>query len=366
METEVRSDSPALERALRESPERFNFFEYVRLSEGFNYIAAQKELEERRYPVGFSWPRNMEVLSFSAKQEFAFPYTQISRSSWGRDGYEAPSVEVTFMGLTGIAGVLPTHYTRMIMQQNRLKNTAMDQFFNGFNHRAVSFYYRCWAKSQLPASYESARRAKKRDDVFTRILDCLSGFGMPALLNRLSMPQDAVLHYAGYFCQHPHNAINLCYMLNDFFDVEIDIFQFKGAWEAVDKSERTCLPSHAKPKGQYNILSQNASLGGKIWLSQNHFRLKVGPLSYKKFESFLPTGSSIKSFVELARTYAGPQFSFELQLDLNPDEIPICQLNADNPPRLSWETWLNQDESGQPSEKQDSAAVVLCSSIMRL
>ena len=76
-------------------------------------------------------------------------------------------------------------------------------------------------------------------------------------------------------------------------------------------------------------------------------RFRVGPLRFNQFSSLLPTGAGWKAFVDLARSYVGPDLDYDVQLVLLPLEVPECQLSSDEDGgfRLGWNTWLRAQES---------------------
>lgn len=60
-------------------------------------------------------------------------------------------LQTNLIGLTGEQGVLPNHYSEWVIQRVRDNDTAMRDFFDIFNHRLLSLYYRCWQSYQLSA-----------------------------------------------------------------------------------------------------------------------------------------------------------------------------------------------------------------------
>jgi type VI secretion system protein ImpH len=69
----------------------------------------------------------------------------------------------------------------------------------------------------------------------------------------------------------------------------------------------------------------------------------VGPLTYRQFLRFLPQmGKSLRSLCQMARSYVGLEFTFDVQLVLRAVEAPALRLGAegDERPYLGWNTWV--------------------------
>src|SRR5262245_33848701 len=85
----------------------FDFFQAVRLLE---------KLAPERGPVGHDSPPSAEVARFRAHMALNFPASAIYQIEPATAQTPAPTVTVTFMGLTGPSGILPRHYTEMLMR----------------------------------------------------------------------------------------------------------------------------------------------------------------------------------------------------------------------------------------------------------
>ncbi len=87
---------------------------------------------------------------------------------------------VTFLALTGIQGVLPVYYTERMIARGRRHGDALAEFFDLFNHRFVSLFYRAWQKHHFPVLYESAAiegAHHRQPDPFTQSLFDFIGLG---------------------------------------------------------------------------------------------------------------------------------------------------------------------------------------------
>ena len=100
-----------------------------------------------------------------------------------------PAMKVTFLGLTGPSGVLPRHYTELLLRLQRdargPERTALRAWLDLFNHRFIALFFRAWEKYRFYVAYERGEYEGREPDPFTRALFSLIGLGVPALRGRL-------------------------------------------------------------------------------------------------------------------------------------------------------------------------------------
>ena len=90
-------------------------------------------------------------MRFGVNNSLSFPPSQIHAVNWED---EIPLMTVNFMGLTGPMGVLPYVYSELIAARARNRDRSMAAFFDIFNHRIISLFYRAWEKYRSPVAYE--------------------------------------------------------------------------------------------------------------------------------------------------------------------------------------------------------------------
>ncbi len=308
---------------LYREPHSFDFFQAVRLLE---------LLESDRSPVGaFARPRE-EAVQFKANASLAFPASAIQQLKAG-EGSAAPVMTVNFMGLTGPQGILPEYYTELVMDRLRAHDPGLRDFFDIFNHRAISLFYRAWEKSRFTIGYE-----REGVDPVTTVLRDVVGLGEPALQRRQLVRDESLLFYAGLYAAAPHSATGLELLLSDYFHVPVEIEQFVGVWRALEEPDQCCLDA-GDPESTW--LGFGAVAGDEIWDRQSRARIRIGPLSAARYCDFLPDGSAWEPLGALVRFYCGYDVEFEVQLVLDRDEVPACVLGGeDSEPRLGWLTWM--------------------------
>src|SRR5262249_18938914 len=254
-----------------------------------------------------------------------------------------PFLAVGFFGLTGPSGVLPQHYTELLIRSLRDKSLSLRDFFDLFNHRLISLFHRAWEKYRLPAAYE---RHVPDEDPVTACLMAWAALDTPHLRGRLAVTDEAIAHYVGHYAHWPRSVAALEATLSDFFERPVRIEQFRGRWTWLAPDEFSALPSRALPEGAFSQLGVTAVVGERVWDVQGSFRICIGPVKSQQFLAFMPGSPDLAQLVDLTRLYVGPTFSFDMQLTLAKEEVPFLALASEGAyvPRLGWNTWLKQDE----------------------
>ena len=347
----------------------FDFFQAVRLLE---------KLEPGRKPVGRGGPPRDEVARFRAHLSLTFPPSAIYDLEPASSKLPCPSMTVSFMGLTGPSGILPRHYTELLLKLDRdtrgPERYALRSWFDLFNHRLISLFYRAWEKYRFHLAYERGEFAGENTDPFTRGLFSLIGLGTAGLRERarvrvllperdnseenasrggriLAQIDDlALLHYAGLLAQRRRPVVSLESIVEDYFGFPVRVRQFRGRWLQLEPANQSTL-------GANNELGVSLVAGERVWDVQSKMRLRLGPLGRRDFETLLPDRSPAaerKTFFvlsQLVRFYVGPEFDFDVQLVLRKEDVPSCRLSPEGlGARLGWNTWLLSGPSAADAE----------------
>lgn len=327
-----------LNEVLFDEPYRFEFFNAVRLME---------KLYPERSPVGGEALPRDEAVRFRSYVALDFPASEVREIRSEFDEYsdrEKVEMIVCMMGMVGVSGVLPVHYTELVLDRIRHRDTAMWAFLDIFTHRAVSYFFRAWEKYRFPIAYE------RGNDDFTGYLFDLAGLGTPGLRGRMNLEDESLLPYVGLIAQKPHSASSVENVVSDYFEVEAKVSQFFGQWLVLDERDRTKLGT------QNSRLGVNTIAGGMIWDQQSKFRLRLGPLKFDKFTAFLPNGSARKALQSIVKFMAGTEVDYDVQLILDKKQVPsnILTTRALRKPMLGWTTFLKT----KPFEADDEQVVL--------
>lgn len=313
-----------LNQELIDEPYRFEFFQAVRLLE---------KIYPQRRPVGRDASPFTEVVRFRTRMALDFPASEIHEIKENFEeaiNQDKTEMFVNFMGMGGPLGVLPAHYTELMIERARYRDTAMWAFLDIFTHRAVSLFFRAWEKYRFPIQYERGK------DDFTEYLFDFAGLGTKGLRGRMSLEDESLLPYAGLIGQKPHSAAALQQIISDYFEIPAEIVQFFGQWLELENENITRLGTANSRLGETTIV------GTRVWEQQAKFRFRLGPLPFKQFQAFLPNGTASKPFQSIARFMVGLELDYDAQLILQAKDVPGCILTtrARRRPMLGWSSWL--------------------------
>jgi type VI secretion system protein ImpH len=292
------------------------------------------------------------TVRFAGHPSLTFPASAIHDLAVRAD--HPPRMTVTFLGLTGPSGVLPRHYTEMLLRIERdvrgPEKRALRDWLDLFNHRVTALFYAAWEKYRFRLAYARGEADRDPPDPFTQALLSLIGLGTPGLRNRLTVPAAdtharvddlGLLPFSGLLAARHRSAWGLEVLLGAYFLVPVAVEQFRGQWLLLDELSQTRLGT----EGGNGTLGTDAVAGDRVWDIQGKFRVRLGPLRYIQFLSLLPDPADGRSafalLAELVRLYAGPEFDFDVQLVLAAEHVPACALDDHTAgPRLGWSCWL--------------------------
>jgi type VI secretion system protein ImpH len=292
-------------------------------------LFAALRLLEQAYPehprFGESRQASLDPVRLGHAPHLAFASSDVASFQEGADGAR---LEQHSFGLFGPNGPLPIHLTELAYGRRRHQgDDAVIDFLNLFQHRLISLFYRAWADADPATSLDRAG-----SDHFALYLGALMGLASPAARNRDPVSDDAKLSHAAPYGQQTRSAPALRSILEEYFDTEVSIREFTGAWLEVPR-ELQCRLGGAPAS-----LAEGAFLGSAIWHCQHKFEIVLGPLTLTKLNSFLPGEAGLRELHALVRLFTGEEWTWQLRLLLLPDETPRTVLGRGG--RLGWVSWL--------------------------
>ncbi len=280
-------------------------------------------LEHRH--VGYDSNPKQELIRFTATQKFGYPgnaITKLEETSF-EDGLHKVNMQVSFMGLTGCSGALPQFYSELVMQRLRYKDTTMRDFYDMFNHRLISLYYRAWKKYKPSLNHVNKDKNK---DPYTQILGLLSG-GY----------NEHQLHFSGLYSRKIRNASDLKSILSSYLGCDVTIKQMIGQWHDLNPQEQTRLASQTLYEGQHACLGVDTVIGNKVWDISSNIEVHISSNDPSKARALLPKGTLFELTNKIIKDYVGNAVQFRLVIESNFDELETatlskndCQLGANS------------------------------------
>jgi type VI secretion system protein ImpH len=240
-------------------------------------------------------------------------------------------MDVAFLGLVGPSGMLPHWYNELAQDRLRKKDSSLVAFLDCFHHRLLSHFYLAWKKHRFPETYLPGAR-----DRLSKHMLCLIGLGTPHLLDRMGLDPESLIYYSGLLSRGTPCA----------YAVEAAVGYFSGTTVTLHQWIDRVIP--IEPEDQTQLGSANATLGAdaacgsQAWENQTKFRVDLGPMTFRRFIRFLPSGDLLGPIFSLVRVMVGIEYEFDVGVILKREEVPPCRLGQLGPeaPRLGWTTWV--------------------------
>jgi type VI secretion system protein ImpH len=321
---------------LEQEPYCVHFFQAVRLL---------GRLYPERNPVGLFFSPSTEVVRFSSVPTLSFPASEIQDLELNADSQ--PVMSVNFMGLSAAVGALPNVYTEFLMERAREKDRGPGEFFDIFNHRIISLFYRGWQKHHFYVAFE---RSGSGDDLITEKLLDLIGLGTESLTHRMQIDDEACLYYSALLSQRRPTAQGLRQLLEDYFEVPVSVQQFTGMWRRLPAENQTFL------RGTDSFcerLGMGTIVGDEAFDQHGTVTVRIGPLSFERYQEFLPGASANRELRAWLRIYTNREFDFVIRLVLQREAVPSMVLGSEDAgaSRLGLVSWVrNRPLDRDPDE----------------
>jgi len=283
---------------LLRQPQRYEFFQAVRLL--VCWLAHQGIAPE--HALG-------SLIRFRNSLGLAFPASEIEAIVPTTEGVPMVSVTPTLMGLLGVMGTLPLHYTeRFAAWELAMRDEGPRAFLDLFSSRQVALFYRAWCKYRVRHLMESDL------DRFQPLLLALAGVptrqdGMPGL------EAASLARFAAPLRSRVVSADLIAGVLKAYFRVPLRVEQFTGRWDVLEPGQRTRLACNNC------VLGEGATAGARLLRPELGIRIRLGPVDASVFERFLPGAPGAKALSALLDRFAVEVPYRELQVVLRREDV---------------------------------------------
>lgn len=244
-------------------------------------------------------------------------------------------LRVAFLGLFGPQGPLPLHLTEHAQSRARgVGDRTFAAFVDLFHHRMLSFFHRAWAASQPTVGQD-----RPESNPFARYIGSLCGLGMASLLGRDPIPDHAKLQFVSRLMSPARNAEGLEAMIDSYFGLPVKLEEFVGDWLEIPAENRWRLGYSS----EVSALGRTSVVGKRVYERAQKFRVVLGPLTRKDFQSMLPGTRRLETLAHLVRAYVGDELAWDVRLVMAPEERHQLALGRGS--RLGYDAWLGANNA---------------------
>ncbi len=293
-------------------------------------------LLERVFPgtprLGHTGPARDERIRIRAEPSLTFAASDVTEFEYAQFADDKKRVQVSsaFMGLYGSVSPLPMFFVEDIaLSVFHGGLQPVREFLDVLHHRLFSLLYRAWSKYRLSVGY-----LREGKDDFTRRMFCtvgLDGFSNA----KTPLHPFYFLRFAPILASKSRSARGLQVVLDELLgDIGVDIEQFVGHWTLIEKPLRNKL-------GVANHqLGESLVIGRYVYDGSGRFTLKLGPLEYDDYLSFLPGGHRRPFLKSVIDTFTPGIHDVMLELHVDLDAAPRFQLGSPRASTLARTAWL--------------------------
>lgn len=299
---------PGVIRSLFEEPQRVEFFQAIRLL--LRWLARQGIAPEQALG-GVIRFRNSLGLGFPSSDIEAIRCRTLA-------GATAVEVHPLLMGLLGVTGTLPLHYTERIAAWEAATGDAgVRAFFDMFSGRQLALFYRAWCKYRVRFGTEDGR------DRLLPLLLAIAGEGhSDARPDAGGLAPASLARYAAQLRSRVVPGKMVAGVLADYLGVPVQVRQFTGRWDVLAPGLRTRLAD------SNCTLGAGATVGARLVRPDLGIRIRLGPLSSLDFERFLPGGGGAHAVAALLARFAIELPYRELQVVLRREDVDGASLDG--------------------------------------
>jgi type VI secretion system protein ImpH len=272
------------------------------------------------------------------KLSLAFPAADVDRiEETGNQERTRFQVTANLLGLYGTSSPLPTFYTEDLMDEAAMDESVTREFIDVINHRLFQLLYGCLCKYHQCLQIVEADSLQHAERLF-----CLLGIGEKKLRSEIPNPY-GLIRYVGLFTQMPRSALGLETLLTDALEgIPVTVIPCVERKAKIPDDQKLVMGSPA------HNLGVNCFLGEEIVDRMGKFRIRIGPLDIKEFQSFHPESDNYKTATFLTDMYILESLEYDLEIILAEGEAEKVCLGDPDRSRIGLNTWLfSSDKIGE-------------------
>jgi len=290
---------------LLSNPQRYEFFQAVRLLVrwlGHQGIAPEHALSG--------------LIRFRNSLGLAFPASEIEAIEPTTDGVPAVRITPSLMGLLGVMGTLPLHYTeRFAVWELTAGDDGPRAFLDLLSSRQVALFYRAWCKYRVRHPFGPGA------DHFLPLLLALAGVRLRGE-DAPGADAAALAWFAAPLRSRVVSADLVAGVLAAYFRVPVKVEQFTGRWDILEPAQHTRLAR------SNCVLGAGATAGARLLRPELGIRIRLGPVEASAFERFLPGAPGALALAGLLERFAIDVPYRELQVVLRREDVAGARLDG--------------------------------------
>ena len=291
-------------------------------------------LLHRAYPgavqPGHQGPAAEELVRLRPSASLAFPPgdLEIFEERPDRPPFR---LTTTFMGLYGAHSPLPSFYAEDIAKRCVDDDDHIQRaFLDVFNHRILTLLYRGVLKYRGHLLFEPDAK-----DEFSWRLFAVAGLSAEGVAASAGVPAQRLLRFAGLLSQKPRSAAALRAILSTWFGgLRVAIAQCNPRWVYLGGQLRSALGR------QSCRLGDDATIGARVRDWTGKFRLRIGPVDFDTYRSFLPGSENLRTLNSLVRATSGDALEHDVELIIREEDTPRLGVTLGRMGHLGWTTGL--------------------------
>ncbi|NNG24514.1 type VI secretion system baseplate subunit TssG [Telluria aromaticivorans] len=256
---------------------------------------------------------------FENSLSLAFPTSEIESLALDalEDGSTRVRLRTAVMGLLGVNGTLPLHYTERIGEwEHATRDEGPRAFYDAFSNRQVALFYRAWCKYRVRGGPDERNR-----DRFLAQLAALGGVAGHAQLEA-GLSSESLAYFAAQLRSRVVSAGLVAGVLGEYLQVPVKVEQFTGGSDMLGLDQRSKLGANNCEVGI------GATLGDRLPRPELGIRIRVGPVPGTVFQRFLPGASGARAIAALLDQFAIDIPYRELQVILRREDVIGASLDG--------------------------------------
>ncbi|WPY01671.1 TssG superfamily type VI secretion protein (plasmid) [Candidatus Trichorickettsia mobilis] len=271
--------------------------------------------------------------NFVSAIDFSFPAAEIRTIKLTHNNNIEVKAIANFLGIIGPTGILPAHYTEMIIEGGKVKDRELLDFIDIFYDKIIKLFLNIIKKYDIHLGYESYVLGGKSNSIHSW-LPLTNLIGVSKKIADKAIP-GFLLNYLGLLLNSSRSGYNLKIILSNYLALPVEIQQFISESITLDKRECSKL---AKINNQLGV---TLYLGQKAYFYQNRIKIIIGPMNLSIYSQLVIESEVRNTLNQILDFYLGAEIKYQLFFLLLDKDKPT-QLSSNKVKLLGKNIWLKK------------------------